>query len=192
MVAAQTSQTYAMTYLDRARAMADVSDDDGHRYELLGGEEVVSPSPTTAHQSVSGNAYFVIRTFSAPRNFGTVFTAPTDVRLSAYDVVVPDLCFVSRARLSIIGQTAIEGPPDLVVETLSPPTRRQDQTRKFALYAARDVREYWLIDVDARSLTIYTLRDGQYVALPEQGGTVASVVLSGSLVTVGDLFEGLP
>jgi Uma2 family endonuclease len=192
MVATQTSQTYALTYLDRERAMADVSDDDSRRYELLGGEEVVSPSPTTGHQSVSGNTYFIIRTFADPRKLGRVFTAPTDVRLSAYDVVVPDLCFVSRARSSIISQKAIEGPSDLVVEILSPSTRRQDQVRKFALYAAGGIREYWLIDIDVRSLTNYTLRDGQYVAMPEQDGTVASVMLSGLVVTVGDLFEGIP
>ena len=194
MVAAQqTSGTYvAMTYLDRERALAIVTDDDSRRYELLGGEEFVSPSPTTGHQMVSGNAYFVIRAFASPRNLGRVFTAPTDVRLSAYDVLVPDLCFVSGERSSIIGKMAIEGPPDLVVEILSPSTQRQDQVRKFALYAARGIRENWLIDIETRGLTIYSLRDGQYVALPMQDGMVASVVVPRLVVTVSDLFEGLP
>jgi Uma2 family endonuclease len=180
-----------MSYLDRKRALADVSDDDSRRFELFGGEEVVSPSPTTGHQLVSGNSFFVVRGFTAPRYLGTVFTAPTDVRLSAYDVVVPDLCFVSRGRSSIIGEQAIEGAPDLVVEILSPSTQRQHRVRKFTLYAASGVREYWLIDIKARSLTIYTLQDGQFVPVLEKHGTVESVVLSGLVVTISDLFEGV-
>ena len=179
---------FPMTYLDRERALADVSDDDSRRFELFGGEEVVSPSPTTGHQLVSGNSYRLIDGFARANNLGIVLTAPTDVRLSAYDVVVPDLCFIARERSSIIGEKAIEGAPDLVVEILSPSTQRQDRVRKFTLYAASGVREYGLIDIKARSLTIYTLQDGQFVPVPEKDGTVESVVLSGLVVTISDLF----
>ena len=180
-----------MTYQDRERALADVPDNDSRRFELIQGEEVVSPSPTTAHQLVSGNTFRVIDMFSRPRNLGELFFAPTDVKLSVYDVVIPDLCFVSQERSSIIGTKAIEGAPDLVVEILSPSTRRQDRVRKLALYAAWGVREYWIIDIEARGLTIYTLQDGHYVAAPEREGTVGSVVLSGLVVTISDLFEGV-
>ena len=185
-------QIYAMTYLNRERALADVSDNDSRRYELIAGEEVVNPSPTTGHQLVSGNTFRMVDRFIRAHDLGPLFTAPTDVRLSAYDVVVPDSSFVSRERSSIIGEKAIEGPPDLVVEILSPSTRRQDQVRKLALYAAWGVREYWLIDIEARAVTMLTLRDGQFVPVPAQDGTVASVVLSGLVVTISDLFVGFP
>jgi Uma2 family endonuclease len=188
MVATRTPQSYAMTFLDRERALAEVSDDDSRRFELYRGEEVVSPSPTTRHQMVSDNTYFVIRTFITPRKLGRLFTAPTDVKLSAYDVVVPDLCFVSRERSSIIGAKAIEGAPDLVVEIISPSSRRMDRVRKLALYATSGVRDYWLIDVEARGLTIYRLNEGQFVPVPEQDGMVESVVLTGLVVTISDLF----
>ena len=188
MVAAQP---IPMSYLDRERALADVSDDDSRRFELFGGEEVVSPSPTTGHQLVSGNTFRVIDWFSRTNDLGLALYAPTDVRLSAYDVVVPDICFISRERLSIVEDKAINGAPDLVVEILSPSTQRQDRVRKFTLYAAWGVREYWLIDIGARSLTIFTLRDGQFVSVPERDGTVESAVLTGLRITVSDLFDGL-
>ena len=188
MVAAQPMP---MTYLDRERGLADVSDDDSRRFELFGGEEVVSPSPTTGHQRVSRNTVRVIDRFNELHGLGELFTAPTDVRLSAYDVVVPDICFISRERSSIIGEKSIEGAPDLVIEILSPSTQRQDRFRKFTLYATSGVREYWLIDIGARSLTLFTLQDGQFVSVPEQNGTIESTVLPGLRITIGHLFEGV-
>ncbi len=185
------TQIHPMTYLDRERSLEGISADDSRGFELLGGEEVVCPSPSIAHQRVSGNTVRVIDRFNEAQHLGDLFTAPTDVRLTAYDVVVPDLCFVLNERRAIIGAKAIEGAPDLVVEIISPSNKRHDQVRKFALYATSGVREYWLIDIEARRLTIYTLRDGQYQAEPERVGTVASVVLSGLVVTVSSLFGGV-
>ncbi len=184
-------QIHPMTYLDREQSLEAISPDDGRSFELLGGEEIVCPSPSIAHQRVSGNTFRVIDRFNDVERLGELFTAPNDIRLSAYDVVVPDLCFVVSERRSIIGLKAIEGAPDLVVEIISPSTCRQDQVRKLALYAASGVREYWLIDIEARLLTMYTLRNGRYEPVQEQVGTLASVVLDGLVVTVWSLFLGL-
>lgn len=185
------TQIHPVTYLDRERSLAAISLDDSRGFELLGGEEIVCPSPSIVHQRVSGNTVRVIDRFNEVQRLGELFKAPTDVRLSAYDVVVPDLCFVLNERREIIGEKAIEGAPDLVVEIISPANRRHDQVRKFALYATSGVREYWLIDIEARRLTIYTLRNGQYEAELEHVGTVASVVLPGLVVTVNSLFVGV-
>lgn len=185
------TQLQPMTYLDRERSLEAIGPNDGRSFELMGGEEIVCPSPSIAHQRVSRNTVRVIDRFNEARKIGELFTAPTDVILSAYDVVVPDLCFVLNERRAIIGLKAIEGVPDLMVEIISPPYRRKDQVRKLALYAASGVPEYWLIDIEARRLTVSTLRDGQYVAVPEKIGTVASVVLDGLVVTVNSLFAGL-
>jgi len=185
------TQIHPMTYLDRERSLEAIGPDDSRLFELLGGEQIVCPSPSIAHQLVSADTFRVIDRFNSAQHRGVLLTAPTDVRLSAYDVVIPDLCFVVNERRSIIGLKAIEGAPDLVVEIISSLHRHHDQVRKFALYAASGVREYWLIDIEARRLTIYTLRDGQYEAVPEHVGAVASVVLPGLAVTVNSLFVGL-
>lgn len=188
MVAVQLQPT---TYLDRDRTLAAMLGEDSRRFELLGGAEVVSPSPTTDHQRVSSNSFRVIDRFNEAHGLGELFPAPTDVRLSAYDVVIPDLCFVRKDRAAIITLKEIVGPPDLVVEIISPSTRRQDQVRKLALYAAFGVLEYWLIDIEARALTILQLVEGQYVPVPMQDGRVASVVLAGLVVTISELFVGV-
>lgn len=71
------------------------------------------------------------------------------IRLGERTYVIPDVVYVSRDRLSIIGEDNIEDAPDMVCEILSPSTRRQDLLTKRALYARIGVREYWLIeDID--------------------------------------------
>ena len=54
----------------------------------------------------------------------------------------------------------MEGPPDLVVEVLSPGTREIDLARKMALYAKYGVPEYWIIDPETETTRILFLVDG--------------------------------
>ena len=79
---------------------------------------------------------------------------PFDVVLSDTDVVQPDLLFVSNERANIITDENIQGAPDLVVEILSPSTAERDQTFKRSLYAKHGVKEYWLVDTDAKTVTV--------------------------------------
>ena len=104
------------------------------------------------------------------------------------EVVIPDLLFISRKRLHLVGPTAIEGPPDLVVEILSPATRSRDLGAKMALYARFGVREYWVVDPVARSISVFVLRDGRYEPLPQEGGIARSIVLPGLAIDVAALF----
>src|SRR5512147_179146 len=72
--------------------------DDGKRHELIDGEHYVTPSPNLRHQRISGNLYFLIRAYLEAHPIGDVFYAPLDVVFSDYDVVEPDLLYVSRER----------------------------------------------------------------------------------------------
>lgn len=62
--------------------------------------------------------------------------------------------FIRSDRLGIIGEKYIEGPPDLIVEVLSPSTRERDRVTKRRLYARFGVRELWLVDPDARTIEV--------------------------------------
>ena len=78
--------------------------------------------------------------------------------LSDVDVVEPDLLFVSNERRDVLGKW-IHGAPDLVVEILSPGTRRTDEITKRRLYERVGVREYWIVDGEIEVVKVYRRRD---------------------------------
>jgi Uma2 family endonuclease len=129
--------------------------DDGMRHELIDGEHYVTPSPNTKHQVVSGNLFFLLRTYLKSQPIGAVFAAPFDVVFSNFDVVEPDLLYISRERLNVLTHQHVRGAPDLVVEILSPGTRRTDENTKRKLYERVDVREYWIVDPERESIHVY-------------------------------------
>ncbi len=174
-----------MTYAD-LEILPD--QESGDRYEILDGELIVTPSPIPLHQIMLGLGFRSFDAFVARTNAGIVLTAPVDVVLAPGVVVVPDLLVVARHRLGIIGPKAIEGPPDLVLEIHSPSTRARDLGAKKALYARFGVPEYWAVDPEARTITVFALRDGRYEVIPHEGGSARSEVLPGFTLDVDALF----
>ena len=108
--------------------------DDGKRHELIDGVHYVTPSPASAHQRVVGNLHFLIRLHLEQHGGGEVFLSPFDVLFTTFDIVEPDLLFVSDARKHVVTEQHVEGSPDLVVEVRSPSTRRRDEGVKLKLY----------------------------------------------------------
>ena len=108
---------------------------------------------------------------------GKVYLAPADVVFSNYDVVEPDLLFVSNERLEILAVTRVTGAPDLVVEILSPSTRRTDEVRKRQLYDRFGVREYWLVDPDVDEVQVYRRApDGGFPRVAQLGAEAGDVL----------------
>ncbi len=94
-----------------------------------------------------------------------MFSAPTDVILfhDPPRAVEPDLVYVSRERLSIVGEKNIEGAPDLLAEILSEGTER-DRVEKFSLYERAGVSEYWIVDPGTETVQLFRLSDGKYAS----------------------------
>jgi Uma2 family endonuclease len=166
--------------------------DDGRRHELIDGEHFVTPAPVARHQRVSIRLATALYAFVEQRTLGEVFTAPFDVILSRHDVVEPDLLFVSNERRDIV-RDWVYGAPDLVVEILSPSTRRTDEIGKRQLYDRFDVREYWLVDPDNHSLTVYRrVADGSFPRVAElaaaDGDRLQTPLLPGFSMTLRELF----
>src|SRR5688572_359485 len=122
--------------------------DDGKRHELMDGEHYVTPSlPNIRHQTILGNLYFLIRTWLDQHPVGLAFMAPLDFVFTQFDVVEPDLLFVSTNRAAdILTAEHVTGAPDIVVEIGSPSTRKRDETIKRRLYERSGVSEYWVVD----------------------------------------------
>jgi Uma2 family endonuclease len=139
--------------------------EDGKRHELIDGEHYVSASPNLWHQIVSKNLFRALDAFVRERRLGDVFYAPVDIVLSWHDVVVPDLLFVSQANLEILEAKNIKGPPDLLVEIVSPSNRRNDEVLKRDLYERQGVEEYWLVDPEAETVKVFR-REGERYGRP--------------------------
>nr|CAJ71420.1 conserved hypothetical protein [Candidatus Kuenenia stuttgartiensis] len=118
---------------------------DDKRYELIDGELIITPFPSTRHQRISRKIEFVIEKFVADNNLGEVFDAPYDVYLDEENVVQSDILFVSRDRLSIIGEKNIQGSPDMVIKIVSENSAYRDIVQKKNLYARFGVKEYWIV-----------------------------------------------
>ena len=136
--------------------------EDGKRHELIDGEHYVTPSPHLMHQAVSGNLHGRIWNYLQQHPLGKVYSAPLDVVFSHFDVVEPDLLFVSDARRDVLTSKNVQGAPDLVVEIGSPSTRRRDEKLKHQLYERFEVTEYWVVDPDIDVVRVYRLVDGKY------------------------------
>jgi Uma2 family endonuclease len=130
--------------------------DDGDRHELIDGEHYVTPSPNTRHQQISGDLLALIWTYLEAHPIGRVFHAPLDVVLSKFDIVEPDVLYVSNERAAdVITPLHVRGVPDLVVEIGSPGTRKRDETIKRRLYERMGVSEYWIVDPETDVVRVY-------------------------------------
>jgi Uma2 family endonuclease len=165
---------------------------EGAPYQLIEGELVMTPSPTTFHQIVLGNLNEKIRAFVKEKGAGLVLFAPIDIYLDDENAFQPDLVFVSKQRRDITKDDGIHGAPDLVIEILSPSTAYYDMKKKYRIYEKFGVKEYWMVDPEMKSVDQFTLSEGGKfllsVSVAEQG-VVKSGVLDGFEVTLEDIFH---
>lgn len=148
---------------------ADVlSWDEGERIEIINGEAFMMSSPSPRHQEISAQLTHQLMNFLEGKRC-KVYPAPMDVRLFEKDeddpknidtVVQPDISVVCDQ--SKIDDRGCKGAPDLVIEILSPSTRRHDRLIKMDLYQRAGVREYWIVDPVDKSIQVFLLEDGRY------------------------------
>jgi Uma2 family endonuclease len=176
--------TRLKTYDDLARMP-----EDGNRYELIGGEIVMTPAPTWLHQVVIRRLLRDVGGFVDLHDLGQIAAAPLDVHFSANDVVQPDIIFVRKERYGILIENGTIGAPDLAVEVLSPSTQSRDLGAKMRLYERGGVREYWVVDVLRAEFRAYTLTADGYRRIPVDGTIFRSLVLPGLEIDVVRLFR---
>jgi Uma2 family endonuclease len=171
----------------------DLMPDDGKRYEVIDGELFVSKTPGLFHQLISGTIYSRFDSYLKENPIGKVVSTP-GVILSDLDGVIPDLVFISMEKLAAaVESDRIHGAPELVVEILSPGSdnARRDRIAKLYLYAKFGVREYWIVDPEARTIELYIRSGNNLILSGTFGGTdeISSAVLPGYTCKVADLFS---
>jgi Uma2 family endonuclease len=142
-------ESLRFTYEDYARLP------DDRRYEVIDGELYLTPAPTPYHQIVKRRIEQRLLEHVEGHGLGEVLDAPCDVVLSRFDVLQPDIFFVSAGRLAVIGEKYISDAPDLVVEVLSPGTRKRDRILKSKRYARFGVTEMWIADPDKKTIEVH-------------------------------------
>lgn len=164
---------------------------DDKRYELINGELLMTPSPIPNHQRISGKLEFMVRKFITENNLGEVFDAPCDVYLDNENVVQPDILFISKERLNIIGEKNIQGAPDLVIEIISENSVYRDMVQKKKLYARFRVKEYWIVIPDEKEIEVYILKDNTYQLYQTYGkaDTLESPALKGLKIVLKEIFS---
>ena len=163
---------------------------EGAPYQLISGELIMTPAPTPYHQRISRRIEFLLIQYIEENNLGEVFDSPIDVYFTEEDVFQPDIIFISKERLNIIGETKIEGAPDLVIEILSPSTAYYDLRKKFKIYEKHGVKEYWIVDPEERSIEIYQNEGGKFrlIQTAKEKDTVNSPLLKGLKINLEKIF----
>ncbi len=166
--------------------------DDGKRHEIIDGDHYVTPSPNTRHQRISGQLFWLLRRYLELHPIGEMFAAPFDVVFSNLNVVEPDLLYISRDRTGVLTDTHVRGAPDLVVEILSPGTRKIDERTKRALYERFDVREYWVVDPERDAIAAHRRIEGTLARVSEltaeRGDALTTPLLPGFAALLTTVF----
>ena len=128
--------------------------------EMINGETIMmSPRPTVNHNTIIVNLSTLFSIYLNGKKCRN-FTDGVDVHLDEKNRVIPDSMIICNQDM--IKRDGVYGAPDLIVEVLSPSTARHDKIRKKALYEKHGVKEYWIIDPDAKSIEVHLLKDGRY------------------------------
>jgi Uma2 family endonuclease len=168
--------------------------DDGMRHELIDGEHYVTPSPNRKHQKVSGNLHLLIAGWLEEHPIGQIYYAPFDVVFSRFDVVEPDLLYMSNERAAeVLTHANVQGAPEIVIEIGSPGTRNRDQTIKRHLYERTGVSEYWIVDPELDVVRVYRRgSDGFDRPLEwrtESGDVLTTPLLAGLVLPLTRIFR---
>ena len=168
--------------------------DDGKRHELIDGEHYVTPSPNRKHQKVLGNLHLLVGSWLEQHPIGQVYFAPFDVIFTMFDVVEPDLLYMSNERAArVLTDANVKGAPELVVEIGSEGTRGRDETIKRRLYERSSVSEYWVVDPEIDVIRVY-LRGAKGFERPndlraEAGDTLTTPLLPGLSLPLSRIFR---
>ncbi|GHU55710.1 hypothetical protein AGMMS49975_17900 [Clostridia bacterium] len=134
--------------------------EDERPYEILNGVIYNMASPRFAHTRAAFRISVMFENFLKGKRC-KVCPEHTDVFFENGDNVIPDMSVVCNPDL--IKADGVHGAPDLIVEVLSPSTAKRDKGYKKDLYERNGVREYWIVDVNNRTVEVYLLKEGKYV-----------------------------
>jgi Uma2 family endonuclease len=146
-------------------------EDSGFRRELVDGVLIVSPYASRRH-AVAAHRLSLILAAACPDDL-LVVGSPINVDREPATNLEPDLSVI---RIEDLDAPATDGRPLLVVEVLSPSTRRFDLTLKRQIYAEMGIPSYWIVDIEQPSVTVLELEVQDYAEAAVLTGETRSVI----------------
>ena len=163
------------------------------RLELIEGEIVVTPSPTPMHQLVVHRLAVLLDRAIVESGLGLVLELTIDVFLAARNVFQPDLIVLLNDRIRLFGPEMVENAPSLAVEIISPSSSAYDRVTKRNVYARYGVPEYWLVDPEKQTVTIFSdPQAGRYRAEQTTSDVAVSATIPGLSADLKALFAPVP
>lgn len=129
---------------------------EGQRAELIDGQIYDMAPPSTRHQIlISKLTQKIANHIDAEGGDCKVIPAPFAVFLNQNDrnYVEPDISVIcDRNRLD---EKGCQGPPDWIIEIVSPSTQQMDYGIKLFKYRTAGVREYWIVNPQTRTVNVF-------------------------------------
>jgi Uma2 family endonuclease len=163
----------------------------GAPYQLIEGELIMTPTPNPRHQIILGRLFMALSKVIEKRGSGIVLVSPIDLYLDDENAFQPDILFIQNK--AFIKKDGIYGPPDIVIEILSPSTAHYDLKEKFKVYERSGVKEYWIVDPDMNTIELYVNEEKGFSikVKAEAKGEIGSSILEGFKVDLEDIFREL-
>jgi Uma2 family endonuclease len=127
--------------------------EDGNKYELVYGELWVTPGPTEQHNDIVARLTAILVPYVLAQGLGLVYHPRAVFRVGREVEVEPDE-MVRRPHPDPDGSWETAPLPILMIEVVSPSSRRRDYGEKRTLYMDRQIPEYWIVDGDRRAITV--------------------------------------
>jgi len=160
--------------------------------EWVDGEVAPMSAASAQHQDISGFLGALLRLYAEEHTAGMALAAPFPMRLSRIRRGrTPDLMFIAKEHLTQLKPNFLDGPADCVIEIASPDSALGDRGTKYGEYEASGVREYWVLDPEAKRADFFVLdSEKRYQrATPDAEGRYDSAALPGFWINVGWLWH---
>lgn len=152
---------------------------EGTLAQLVNNQLVMEPAPDYPHQDVVTELIRKLGNHVAENNLGKIICSPIDVYFDEGNVYQPDIVFLTIDRLQqVLKAGKLKGPPNLVIEVLSPGTQKIDRTNKKSVYESNGVQEYWLVSPVTKEAIGYNLVNGRYETFFNGTGVLSSTLLN--------------
>lgn len=133
--------------------------------DLIDGVIHMQSPPADVHERIFVFLIGILDAFVVRRKFGIIRGSRTTLKFSEANGTQPDIVFISNASRDRVHPSFMDGAPEVVVEILSPSTRKLDRGKKMALYATHGVLEYWQIDPEGQNAGFFQNHNGAWLPM---------------------------
>jgi len=157
--------------------------------DLIDGVIYMQSPPADVHERIFVFLIVILDTFVVRKKLGIVRGSRTTLKFSEANGTQPDIVFISNASRDRVHPYYMDGAPEVVVEILSPSTRKLDRGKKMALYAKHGALEYWQIDPENQIAEFFRNHNGAWLPMTvSDDGIFHSEIIPGFWLNTNWLF----